>query len=94
MNWIHSDDAVSVEKSLVEIEDYLQTKTKIEFRWTQKFDAFNVKMILIGSAAMAFSMFSGNFLFGFIKIYEFTFDKIIYYFNNKVDYFFLNKLFL
>jgi hypothetical protein len=52
---------------LVEIEDYLQTKTKIEiiqneqFRWTQKFDAFNVKMILIGSAAMAFSMLSGNF---------------------------------
>ena len=67
LNWIHSDDAVSVEKSLVEIEDYLQTKTKIEiiqneqFRWTQKFDAFNVKMILIGSAAMAFSMLSGNF---------------------------------
>jgi len=76
LNWIHSDDAVSVEKSLVEIEDYLQTKTKIEtieneqFRWAQKFDAFNVKMILIGSAAMAFSMLSGNFLFGCLKLFK------------------------
>ena len=57
-----------MEKSLLEIEDYLQTKTKFEnvetdkFRWTKKFDAFNVKMILIGSAAMTFSMLSGNFL--------------------------------
>ena len=53
---------------MTDIEDYLQTKEKMELKDEQscfefdrtKFDRFNLKMIGIGSAAMAFSMLSGK----------------------------------
>ena len=64
LNWILSDDKVSVEKSLDDIAEYLKQSKKIDetgrSSWSRKFDSFNLKMITIGSVAMAFSMLSGK----------------------------------
>jgi hypothetical protein len=51
---------------LQDIQDYLQTRMSVEaaeVSWVRTIsDPFNRKMILLGSAAMALSMLSGNYI--------------------------------
>ena len=68
LDWLLNEDKEAIDIALRDIEDYLQTKEKMELKDERscfefdrnKFDRFNLKMIGIGSAAMAFSMLSGK----------------------------------
>ena len=68
LDWLLNEDKEAIDIALTDIEDYLQTKEKMELKDEQscfefdrnKFHRFNLKMIGIGSAAMAFSMLSGK----------------------------------
>ena len=63
MRWLLDGDEPSIEKSLNDIDEYLESRKNSapgKFCSGKKLGSFDVKMMTIGATAMAFSMLSGE----------------------------------